>query len=175
MTKLADLNRAKHSSKRRKSLSHTGTPSNSDEDHGDLRGTLNELHDRRKSKTLEESKRSVKVVYENRSKPYNASSRQYGHNIDHKGSSAKSGRERSGLTDDDRRPQWDSTLEYENRDNTGPYRRFQPRSRHLSNRSTGSNSDGRSNRSKRNRESDQTKERYGQESLAQTRRDRGEA
>jgi hypothetical protein len=95
MTKLADLNRAKHSSKHRKSLSHTSTPSNSDEDRDDLRGMLKELHDRKKSKTLEESKQSVNVVYENRPKPYDASSRQYGHS-DQKGSSAKSGRERSG-------------------------------------------------------------------------------
>jgi hypothetical protein len=87
MTKL-DQGRVKTSSKRHRS--HTGTPSNSDEDLGDLRGMLNERHDRRKNKTLEESQRSVKVVYENRSKPYNASSRQYGHNTDHKGSSVKS-------------------------------------------------------------------------------------
>ena len=171
MTKLTDQGRVKNSSKRHKS--HTGTPSNSDEDHGDLRGMLNERrHDQRKNKTLEESQRSVKVVYENRSKPYNASSRQYGHNIDHKGSSAKSGRERSGLTDDDRRPQWESTLEYENRDSTGPHRRFRPRSRHLSNRSnksSGSDSDGRSNGSKRSRESERTKRRYRQESPIRTR------
>ena len=175
MTKLADLNRAKHSSKRRKSLSHTGTPSNSDEDHDDLRGMLREIHDRKKSKTLEESKRSVKVVYENRPKPYDASSRQYGHS-DHKGSSAKSGRERSGLTDDDRRPQWEPTAEYENRDSAGPHRRFRPRSRHLSNRSnksSGSDSDGRSNRSKRSRESERTKRRYRQESPIRARRGRG--
>ena len=174
LIKLANQGRVKNLPKHHKSLSHTGTPSNSDEDHSDLRGALNELHkNRRKSKTPNGSQRSVKAVCENKSKPYNASPRQYGY--DHKGTSAKSDRERSGLPDDDRRPQWDSTLEYEHRDNTGPHRRFRLRNRHLSKGSTGSDSDGPSNCSTRNRdrESDQTRERYGQENPTQIRRDRG--
>ena len=169
---LADLARAKHSPKRHKSKSHTGTPSHSDEDRGDLRGKIDALHRHRKSKTLEEPKRSVKVVCEIRSKPYDASSRQYGHN-DHKGSSAKSGRERSGLTDDDRRPLWENTAGYENRDSAGPHRRSRPRSRYPSNRSnksSGSDSDERHHRSKRRKESDRTKRRCRQESPIRTRR-----
>ena len=97
-----DQGRVKTSSKHRRS--HTVTPPNSDEDPGDLRGMLEERHYQR-NKTLEEAKRVVKVVHDMRSKPYDAPSRQYGHNTDHKGSSVKSDREKSGLPDNDRRSQ----------------------------------------------------------------------
>ena len=161
MTKL-DQGRVKTSSKRHRS--HTGTPSNSDEDFGDLRGMLEERHYQR-NKTLEESQRVVKVVHDNRSKPYDAPSRQYGHNTDHKGSSVKSDRERSGLPDDDRRSQWDATLDYENRGNTGPHRRSRSRNRHKS-----SESDGRSSQSRRSKE---TRKRYEHNNPTQTRRGGG--
>ena len=101
MTRL-DQGRVKTSSKHHRS--HIRTPSNSDEDPGDLRGMLEERHYQR-NKTLDESKRVVKVVHDIRSKPYDAPSRQYGHNTDHKGSSVKSDREKSGLPDNDRRSQ----------------------------------------------------------------------
>ena len=162
--------RIKISSNRNKS--QTGTPSNSDEEPGDLRGILDERCDLRK--TLEESQqRSAKVVQnDNRSKPYTTSSRQYGHNADHTGSSAKLDRERSGLPDDDRRSQWDPTLDYENRDSTGPHRRSRSRSRHKSG-STVSESDGRSSRSKRSKESERTRKRYEHNNPTQTRRGGG--
>jgi hypothetical protein len=166
-------NRIKTSSNRHKS--QTGTPSNSDEEPGDLRGMLIERHNRREA--LEKSQeRLVKVVQnDNRSKPYIASSRQYGHNTDHKGSSAKSDRERSGLPDDDRRSQWDPTLDYENRDSTGPHRRSRSRSRHKSG-STVSESDGRSSHGRRSKENEQTRRRYEHSNPMQTRRGgRGDA
>ena len=145
--------------------SQTGTPSNSDEEPGDLRGMLDERRDRRK--TLEESQqRLAKVVQnDNRSKPYTTSSRQY------TGSSAKSDRERSGLPDDDRRSQWDPTLDYEHRDNTGPHRHSRSRSRHKSG-STVSDNDGRSGHGKRKKGNEQTRQRYEHSNLRQTRRDR---
>ena len=148
--------------------SQTGTPSNSDEEPGDLRGMLDERRDLRK--TLEESQqRSAKVVQnDNRSKPYTTSSRQYGHNTDHTGSSAKLDRERSGLPDDDRRSQWDPTLDYENRDSTGPHRQSRSRSRHKSG-STVSESDGRSSHGKRSK-GNETRRRYEHSNPMQTRR-----
>ena len=149
--------------------SQTGTPSNSDGEPGDLRGMLDERRDRRK--TLEESQqRSAKVVQnDNRSKSYATSSRQYGHNTDHTGSSAKSDRERSGLPDDDRRSQWDATLAYENRDSTGPNRQSRSRSRHKSG-STISESDGRSSHGRRSKGNEQTRKRYEHSNPTQTRR-----
>ena len=167
LRRVTNPSRASNSAKRRKSLSHTGTPSNSDEDLGDLRGTLNEIHENRmRNKIPKESQRSVKVVSEYKAKPYHALPRQYGYG--HKGTPAKSNRERSGLPDDDRRPQWDPMSEYENRDNTGPHRRSRPRNR---NRSTGSKSDGRANRSMQNR--DRSRKRNGQDNPTQTQRGRG--
>ena len=113
----------------------------------------------------------MKVTSGNKNKPYHASPRRNGY--DHnKGTFANSDRERCG-TDDDKGPQWEPQSEYENRSSAGPHRRF--RSRQLSNRSTGSDSDNRSNQSARSKGSDRShvRERYGQDSPTQVRRDRG--
>ena len=74
----ADWDRAKNSTvglpKRRASLSYTSTPSPSDEDHDDLRGKVNELHDNRKNQQNQlvhrRTRRFVKVVSQGEAMPY---------------------------------------------------------------------------------------------------------
>ena len=154
----ASWNRAKSPPKRHASLSHTGTPSISDEDYDDLRGQLNELHEnRRNCQTLstKRSQRSLKVMSGNIAKPYNVLPRRNGY--DHtKGTFANSDREQCG-TDDDKGPQWEPISEYENRSIKGPQRgtMMRYRSRNMSDRS-GSDSDNRSNQSARSKGSNQS-------------------
>ena len=84
-------------------------PSPSDEDHDDLRGKVNELHDNRKNqKNLlvhRRTRRFVKVVSQGEAMPYNTSTRRNGYD-QIKGTSANSDRERCGA-DDIRGPQWE--------------------------------------------------------------------
>ena len=95
----------------------------SDEDHGDLRGLLNERHHRKdqESQSLRKTKRLVKVVNENDAMKNDDSSRQNGHNH-YGGTSAKSDPGRRG-PGNDRGPLCDPTPVDKSRYTNGLQRR----------------------------------------------------
>ena len=158
-------------------------PSIPDEDHGDLRGYINELHHRKNPEfqSSRKTKRSVKVVNENDAIAYDDSSRQNGYNH-YRGTSAKSDHGWRG-SDDGGGPQWDPkpvnkgnphTYGLQRRPET-QYRLRTESKRSLStSESDRSNSGNRSNqsaRSKRSNRSHNRQTRYGQK----TRRKAGRA
>ena len=160
---------------KRKLLSYTDTPSISDEDHGDLGGKVNELHDHRRNQenqSAKKTKRFVKVVSENETMP---SSR--GNGYEHtKGTSAKSDRKQCG-TDEDKSPQWDPRpIDYKRCHIRGPQRGtpMQYRSRTESKRSLSPNKRDRSDSGNQSAQSkwngrSHRRMRYGQGILMQGR------